>query len=206
MSKKTTHYVSETLGTGAPPGHKKEIDPRIIRRMRDGDPEAYSIIYLHYIGPLVDFLSALLRCKSDAEEIAQDVFMQIWENREKIDPEKNIRGFIYKFAKFGALNRLAHKKVEDKYIHIQQHQADIFDLAADDIVAEKEMRLIIRITLERMPEQRRKVFEMNRFEGMSIEQIADALHINKKTVHAHLYNAVKDLREVIGLLLLFLAA
>ena len=67
----------------------------------------------------------------------------------------------------------------------------------------KEVKLIIQLTLDRLPEQRRKIFEMSRFEGLSHKEIADKLQIPLRTVEDHIYKTLTELRKVLMFVILF---
>lgn len=170
--------------------------------LRMGDHEAYKKVYLHYIDPVVEFLKMLTKSDGDAEEIAQEVFVSLWEKRSKIDPKKNIRGYIYTYARNAVLNYFKHKKVEDKYLHFTENEARSYE-SSDDLMVARETELLIRIAIDRMPSRRKEIFEMSRFEGLSNEEIAERLDISKNTVENHLTHANRDIRKLLHLFLLF---
>lgn len=182
-----------------------KIEPQLLTAIRNGDHQAYSELYLANIDPMIDFLNLLLHSRDMAEEISQQIFVHTWENRQKIDPESNFRGYLYKMAKTAAFKHMAHQKVKDKYKNYKLYETPDFHESPDEIVISKEMTLLINISLENMPAQRRKVFEMSRAQGLTNDEIAQKLNISKNTVRTHLYNAMKELRELLTLfIVLFL--
>ena len=70
------------------------VTPELLTALRCGDHRAYDKVYLNFFGPLVDFLTVLLHDCEEAKEVAQEVFLKVWENRDRVDPSKNIKGFI----------------------------------------------------------------------------------------------------------------
>ena len=168
-----------------------------------GDDSAFREVYLHYFDAVADFLEVLTKSQADAEEITQDVFVALWEKRDRIDPSKNIRGYIYTYAHNAVLNYFKHKKVEGKYLQFAANDVRRYE-TSDDIVIARETELVIRIAVERMPAQRRRIFEMSRFEGVSNDDIALQLGISKNTVENHITTAVKDIRKVLSMLAFFL--
>ena len=180
-----------------------DVSKKTLEAMRSGDHDAYREIYIHYIDSVTDFLKMLTKSPEDAEEIAQDVFVSLWEKRDKIDPSKNIRGYIYTYARNAVLNYFKHKKVEDKYMRFAANAVQRYE-TSDDIVIARETELLIMIAVERMPAQRRRVFQMSRFEGLSNDEIAMRLNISKNTVENHITTAVKDIRRVLATLVLFI--
>lgn len=184
----------------------KEITPELIEALRSGDHTAYGNLYLGYVDSLTMFLRMLLGSKEEAEEIAHDVFLNIWENRESINSHLNIKGYIYKYAKNLALDQLRRRKVKDRYAERVYYSTEGFDLSPDETVIGKETELIIRIAIENMPKRQREVFEMSRYEGLSNKEIAAKLGISESTVRLHIHNTVKHLRELVALFIyLFLS-
>ncbi len=98
-------------------------------------------------------------------------------------------------------NFLKHKAVEQKYQQ-QSEPEDYNYYSTDDIHDQlyvKELQLLIKLTIDRMPEQRRKVFLMSRQEDMSHTEIAERLGISIRTVERHIYLALGELKEVLYL-------
>lgn len=180
---------------------QKEITPDILRALRDGDHDAYDVVYLHYSTPIKRFLSVLLRSEEDAKELTQNVFLKLWEKREIIDPTKSIKSFLYNLAKFYAYNHFDHKKVKEKYENFAVGSVNE-DFSAEEILIDQETAILIDLTLHRMPAKRRKVFEMSRKEGYSNDDIADKLKISKRTVETHISTALKEIKEVILMFLI----
>ncbi len=183
-----------------------DLTPDILADLRDGDYKAFDRIYLRCFEPMQAFFRVLLRNDADAEEMCQDLFAKIWESRAKIDPRRNFRSYLYAMAKSAALNHLAHKNVVNKYIDFRLRGEPDVEHSPDQQLMSSEMSLILQISLERMPQQRRRVFEMSRMEGMTNDEIAGALGITPTTVRAHLHNATKELRELMASFIFFFMA
>ena len=181
----------------------KTINPERLTAIRNGNHEAYHEFYLDCVEPLFDFITLLLHSEADAEELCQQIFVNIWENRKTIDPASNFRGYIYKMAKSAAFKHMERRKVANKYVDYRLNDNLDFGDSPDELVMTDEMALIIQISLDNMPEQRRRVFEMSRYEGLSYDEIAKRLNITNATVRSHLSHAVKELRQLLALFCLF---
>lgn len=160
--------------------------------------EKFEQIFNRMFPKVKAFFRKILQSEAEAEDIAQDVFVkllntpEVWENDEDWD------NYIYTVARNLIYNHLKHKVVEQKYI---QHIATDNDyLSADDIHEQlyaKELQILARLTISRMPEQRRKVFCMSRLEGMSHIEIAEKLGISVRTVERHIYLALGELKKAL---------
>ena len=113
-------------------------DSKAVERLMHGDISAYEFLFRKYYGIVYCFVRNMLKDSSAAEDIAQDIFMRIWKDRNM------------------SLNWLKHRKVETGYAPVWESP---YDDAPDSIVAEKEMRLLVDLVVSGMPEQRRRIFE-----------------------------------------------
>ena len=106
----------------------------------------------------------------------------MWENKETWD------SYIYTVARNQIYNFLKHQSVELSYQEkLSQEDAPSFEFDTYDKLYAKELQLLIKLTLDNMPEQRRKVFSMSRQQGMSNQEIADSLRLSIRTVERHIY-------------------
>lgn len=173
-----------------------QIAPEILIAMRQGNQDAYSKVYAHYQKPLCEFLGALTRSREDAEDITHDVFINVWENREKLDPDQGIRRYLYAVAKHLAMRYFRQKKNDGHYRQYNGMKPSK-DIATDEILFAKEADALIDKVITRMPRIRGQIFEMYYKEDLSYDQIADKLGMNKATVANHLSHARKDIRKVL---------
>ena len=175
----------------------KTLSPGFLEAIKLGDENAYRQFYIHYWDALCHFLTSLIGIEEDAKEITQDILLQIWENRQQIEPGKNFKAYIYSIARKQAMQYFRHKKVAEKYITLKQQELNEEDVSSDEIIMEKELNILMDITIEKMPKLRKKVLLLQKDENMSIEDIAQALQISKDSVSSHLYKARKELKEVL---------
>lgn len=147
------------------------------------------------------FLQVLTRSEEIADDITQETFITLWEKRGRLDPGKNIKTYLYTIARNNAITYFNREKLRDKYAA----QSDIPEAVSDtseELLIAKETEILIRIAVSRMPKTRRRVFELSKYENWSHEKIADELKISKSNVSDHLYQASRDIREIIVLFLI----
>lgn len=176
----------------------------ILVGLREGDYEAFDFIYMRCVGPLAAFFRVLMQSDTDARELCQDLFMKIWETREKINPDSNFKAYIYTTAKNLALMQLRHKKVIHKFINFKLKNDIDFEYAPDSELIRAELMLLMKISLNNMNPVRKRVFEMSRIEGLNNDEIAKKLNLNPVTVRTHLHKAIKELKNLIALTLIFI--
>ena len=96
-------------------------DERLIEAIRRNDYVSYNKLFERYYGRLCQYVYSLLMDKSDTEDIVQELFLNIWKNRERIEIKENVGGYLYKMAKHLALNHLRSKVYFNNLSETQDH-------------------------------------------------------------------------------------
>ncbi len=179
------------------------MDISTIEALQNGNHKAFEIVFLAYFDKVKYLLIGLLRSENDAEELAQDIFVKLWMNRQSINPNKSFNTYLYTITRNTALNYLKHKWVEENFKNsFSDADAEIGE-SSDEILFAKEISLLIEMAVYRMPPQRRRIYEMSRKKGISNNEIAKELDISKKTVENQLSLALREIRRIISTFLLF---
>ncbi len=179
------------------------ITKEVVSAFVDGDHRAFDRIYMCCSEPIRGFFRMLLRNDAIADELCQELFVRLWENRHTINPELNFKSFLYTVAKSSAMKYLRHKKVVEKYEDFRLRVGSDSTGAPDEALMAAELQLMIRLMLDKMPRQRRMVFEMSRVEKLSNAEISMRLGISESTVRAHLHNVIKKLKGLVSIFFLF---
>ena len=138
------------------------------------------------------FAWKILQSEEDAEDIAQNIFVKLWDNPEIWEDKETWDSYnqIY--------NCLKHKSIESNYREkVREEDSPSYEFDIYDQLYAKELQLLIKLTLDNMPEQRRKVFQMSRQKGMTNKEIADNLQLSIRTVERHIYLALQELKKII---------
>ena len=144
------------------------------------------------------FAWKVLKSESDAEDIAQDVFVKLWDNPEIWEGKDTWNSYIYTMVRNYIYNFLKHKSVENNYQEqLAEDDSPSYEADIHEQLYAKEIELLIKLTLDNMPEQRKKIFVLSRQKGMSNQEIADNLHLSVRTVERHIYLALQDLKKII---------
>ncbi len=180
----------------------ENINKEVVSAFVGGDHRAFDRIYLRCFEPIRGFFCMLLRNETVAEELCQEMFVRLWENRHAINPDLNFKSYLYTVAKSSAFKYLRHKRVVDKYENYRYLDNLELSDAPDEELMAGELQIIIKHLLDGMPRQRRQVFEMSRIEKLSNAEISSRLGIRESTVRAHLHNVIKRLRGVVSIFIL----
>jgi RNA polymerase sigma-70 factor (ECF subfamily) len=131
-----------------------------------------------------------------AQEIVNDVFIKIWVDSEKITIESSLKSYIYRAIINSSINALHKEKRASKnqkeLAHMQTESYELRQMETN------ELKILLYKTIEALPEQCKKVFQMSRMDGLKQQEIADKLGISIKTVKNHITHALKQLRKATG--------
>ncbi len=136
-----------------------------------------------------------------AEDVVQDVFSNLWNQSDRIEVKTNVKSYLFGAVRNACLNQLKHLKVVKSHENatIQSEAADTSDFMEMD-----ELQKKIESALCQLPEKRRQIFEMSRFEGKKYHEIADELDISIKTVETQMSRTLKVMRDILGSYLTYL--
>lgn len=127
-----------------------------------------------------------------AEDIAQDTFVKLWENRARID-KRTVKSFLYTISGNLAINQLKRQQLQYKFVNQlsdqSSHESPAFQLEM------KEYESKLQEVIASMPNGSREVFLMNRIEDMKYKEIADSLGISVKAVEKRMSKALQIIRE-----------
>ena len=151
-------------------------------------------VFDDYYNPLCNFVSHFLGNNNRSEDIVQDVFLNLWKNRDNITLNDNIKSYLFQATKNKMLEYLRKEKSYRERVEKLQNQPDLS--AGEDELANKLMQLeSINQSLRHLPSKCREVFVLHKFKGLSYTEIADKKKISVKTVENHMLKAIKLLRS-----------
>lgn len=182
-----------------------DADP-ILARLREGDKKAYRDVYFRYHGLLCRLSHQLLHQWEPAEEIVDDVFLELWKRRETL-MVGSLRNYLMRSVRNRCINELrsGHRRYLSAFSDISDAEGAAFletlfpsdDNPIDRLLGE-EMTDRLRAAIERLPAESRRVFLLSRQDDLSYQQIAEKLGISVNTVKYHIKQALRMLGQVLG--------
>jgi len=166
----------------------------LLDRLRRGDNAAYEAIFRQWYAPLVATTAALLRDRGPAEEIIQDVMLELWRRRESLVLEQSLRAYLFQAARNRALNHLRRLRVETRGEGTIAAGMPTPE-QADSEARENELSVAIQAAVAGLPDRCREVFELSRVHGLKYSEIATSLGISVKTVESQMGKALRVMRE-----------
>lgn len=169
-------------------------DRERLARLRGGDEEAFESIFREWYPKLVRMASAMLREDGIAEELVQEVMLELWRRREELDPDGSPHAYLLQATRNRALNHLRHLQVQRRSA-AQVASDESLDASAPSQLVAAEVQAAIAETLESLPPRCREVFELSRGKGLKYSEIAATLGVSVKAVEAQMGRALRAFRE-----------
>lgn len=168
----------------------------LAQQLRSGNTKAYDFLMDTYYKSLCIYAYSLTKDYDNAEDIVQNVFVEIWINRKNIKPELSIKSYLY-------------RSVYNKFIDFCRKNKPVIFLekkvleAIDSIVENEEQDLgesikLIYSEIEKLPSKCKEIFLLNKREGLTHVEISEHLDISLKTVEGHITRAFKILKQKLG--------
>lgn len=169
-----------------------------IQSLRKGEKKAYEAVYNEFFGVLYHLCLQYLHDEKVAEEIVQDSFMKLWEIRDSLNDQFNVKSFLYTVAKNNSLNHLRNRKVSLKHLENMKYLEMQFNYEAlerlGNYIRFEELRNKIEESIASLPPEIIETFRLSRFEELSYKDIASRQEISIKTVEARISRALRILR------------
>ena len=169
-------------------------DRDLLARLRQGDHAAFEALFRQWYEPVVRSATRVLRDSGVAEELSQDVFLELWRRRESLAADSSVAGYLMQAVRNRALNHLRHLAVQKKSVVYVEALSEPVE-ASDAQVQAGELQVALAQAITELPPRTREVFVMSRERGLRYSEIADELGVSVKAVEANMSRALRILRE-----------
>lgn len=172
------------------PYNEKEL----LQRIAGGDERAFSAIVNRYTDIIYPHLLSYIKNTARAEEITQDIFLRIWNNREKLPDMDNFPGYVYVITRNRAKSALKEQLADPAKVPVDPLSDILIHPEAVELEI-KELQQTLDQAIENLPARRKEVFRLSRMEHLTYEEIADQLGISRSAVRQHIVEALVFLRN-----------
>lgn len=184
-------------------------DAKLIQKILERDPDAFAVLFDRYIGQVTGHLTRMLRDVGAADDVAQEVFLRVWNRADQWSGAGSFRGWLFRIATNLALNHLRGKKrrreqpLEMPSLHEEDDEdnpvpgwmIDRASLGPDAQVENAEQRQMLQKMIGDLPKEKRDVFEMVHNEDLELQEVANRLGIPEGTVKSRLFHARRKLAD-----------
>lgn len=168
-------------------------DQQYLTAIRHDDRKAFDDLFVKYY-PMLCAYARQFVLPADSEELVQEMMVHLWEKRHDIQIETSLHAYLFTAVRNRCLSGFTTRRRQER-VHQQIFQEIQEQIEQPDYYIAQELARKIQEALVKLPESYRCVFEMNRFEGLTYQQIAGQLVISPKTVDYRICQSLKILRK-----------
>lgn len=172
---------------------KFENEFDLITAIKDGDHNAYSYLFSKYYKDLVLYGGTIIPNQEICEDIVQNIFIYIWENRKNIKID-SLKSYLIRAVRNSCLDEIKHNKIMNEYSTFILTQNNIFNNDTEEYILYSELNIQIQQAIQKLPVDERTAFEMSKIKGIKYQQIADELNISVRTVDVRISKSLKRLK------------
>lgn len=159
----------------------------------DRDKSAFHAIYMRYSRRIFWVAYRKVKDKAVAEELTQNLFMSLWERRHQVEIQ-NLRYWLFTAIKFSVITHYKSQIVHERYVAHVQGEMRHLPYTTDQLAAFSDLTEAVERGIALLPVKTRQVFQMSRFENLSVKEISRDLDISEKAVEYHITQSLKKMR------------
>ena len=167
----------------------------VFHRIASGDEVAFASMFYHYSTRIAPTIQKITRSAIETEEIIQEVFVSIWQNRNRLKDVDNYAAYIFTVATNKTYNYLKVKARQAQQLQHLSLTATTGTNNTFETIDFHESREIIHQLVEQLTPQKKLIYKLTREEGLSHEEVASRLNISKSTVKNHLVETLRYLKD-----------
>lgn len=181
-------------------------DTELLERMALDDHQAFDMLYNRYWKRVLQFAISKSGDIMEGENIVQDVFVSLWNRRATLTVTSCFENYLTVSIKYRVIKFLNKQRTQRTSPTDDSTDLDLIDDSTQQYLEFEELRKRLEISIAKLPDKCRLIYQLNKVEGLSYKEIADKLDITENSVDAYLYRAKKsilsDLKSYLSVFLL----
>lgn len=183
--------------------HSEDLDQDLVRRVQLGDKSAFDLLVIKYQHRIVHLVNRYVKDPSEAQDVAQDTFIKAYRALGDFRGDSAFYTWLYRIAINTAKNYLLSRSRRHFDYEIDVQDAEQVENAAqlkdmdtpDNLLMNEQIVKVIKTAIEKLPEEMRIAITLREFEGMSYEEIAEAMDCPIGTVRSRIFRAREAIDE-----------
>jgi RNA polymerase sigma-70 factor (ECF subfamily) len=178
---------------------KETVEPddrQLVETIRGGDPDAFEVLVRRKTSKVYSLCYRIIGNSEDAKDISQLVFIKLWENLEKYDPQYAFDTWLYRMVTNVAIDFMRNKQSRENAVNSNLRLVKTStDADQGTIVQRKEVESVFNSVAQVLSPKQKTIFVMNQMDDLSSSEIAKVLGCRESTVRNHLFNARKLMQQ-----------
>jgi len=179
-------------------GYERYSEAEQLILLKQGDTKAFDAIFLSHFDALFNHAFKRLKKKEDAQELVQQIFLSLWENRDKLDHVRQLGIYLHCAMRYKIIKHDRDSAVRERYAAHYTRVAKLADNSTQEEIDFRETQSLVEEAVSSLPERMQEAFRLSREENLSSEFIAQRMNISPRTAENLLMQALKRLRTSLG--------
>ena len=168
----------------------------LLRKLNEGDISVMEVIYFRYAPQIKAFVSAILKDPADTEDLVQDIFLKIWDDRETICHVQSFRAYLFTMTRNIVFNHLKKKKVHDRFVDYTKNSSSSYN--PEQRIITKDLLEHIDNEMKKLTDRQRTIYELNRNDDFTYSEIAEKLGLSPKTIQYHIGTVLSRFKKILS--------
>lgn len=168
-------------------------DEELIKRIAADDEKAFEILFDRYWEIAHSFASSRLKSKEAAQEIVDDLFLDLWQRRESLQIG-NFRRYCYVAIKYKVITYIKQQLTRDRHYLDYLREVPVQDEVTRHVIEYDDLRNALEAGMQTLPDKTQEVFRLSKLEGHTVSETAKQLDVSEKAVEYHITRSRKELR------------
>jgi len=173
-------------------------DERLMQEIKADNMFAFDMLYKKYSKRLYKFAYYILKSPEESENIVQDVFLSLWENRNKVEKDSSVKYYVFTIAYNSAISIIRKKARESQFIEYLKSLQDLNQEPVNIELEYHELTEKLEDIINHLPDGQKSVYLLHKVEGLKYSEIAERLNISVNTIENHMSRAFKTIRKKLG--------
>lgn len=172
-----------------------EYEDLLMQKLKNNDTSAFTTIFKEYYQDLVRFSFSIIKNVDASEELVQDIFLKLWENRSSLIIHNSLRSYLLKTVQNASIDWLRHANIRNKYASLVLQHPALIGNDTENYIFKSELESDLLAALKKIPAPYAEAFSLSRVEALNYNQIAEKLGVSVRTVEVRIGKALSLLRE-----------
>jgi RNA polymerase sigma-19 factor, ECF subfamily len=185
-------------------------DEDLMQEIKADNMFAFDALYKKYCKRVYKFAYSILKTREEAENLMQDVFLKLWENRNKLEEDSSVKSYVFTITYNSAISVIRKKARESEFVEYLKSVQKIDEDPVNMKLEYNELTNKLDEIINTLPKRQKEVYILRRVKGLKNNEIAKQLHVSVNTIENHMGRALKTIRtnladySLLTLLFLFL--
>lgn len=173
-------------------------DEDLMQEIKADNMFAFDILYKKYCKKVYKFGYSILKSPEDSENLMQDVFLNLWKNRQKVEKDSSIKSYVFTITYNSAISIIRKKVRQSEFVEYLKTLQEINEEPVNTELEYNDLVNKLDEIIKGLPPRQKEVYMLHKVEGLKYSEIAERLNISVNTIENHMSRALKTIREKLG--------